>query len=73
MSDSQMIEGPSTEQMLACSAGIAADGHELKPATPSSDPNGETWDQALPAKCGGVTNEYLGTHTPAAAPVVTYT
>ena len=36
MSDTVMIEVPTTARMLACCAGIAADGHEPKPAKPGS-------------------------------------
>ncbi len=36
MSDTVMIEVPTTARMLECCAGIAADGHEPKPAKPGS-------------------------------------
>jgi hypothetical protein len=36
MSDTVMIEVPTTARMLACCAGIAADGHELKPTKPGT-------------------------------------
>jgi hypothetical protein len=36
MSDTVMIEVPTTARMLACCAGIAADGHEPKPAKPGT-------------------------------------
>jgi hypothetical protein len=36
MSDTVMIEVPTTARMLACCAGIAADGHELPRAKPST-------------------------------------
>jgi hypothetical protein len=36
MSDTVTIEAPTTARMLACCAGIAADGHEPKPAKPGT-------------------------------------